>query len=33
MDGDTTIEPQLDAFSRAFPLPFRIASVLTLGAC
>lgn len=31
MDGDPYVEPDLDAFSRILPLPFRVAIILVLG--
>lgn len=31
MDGDPAVEPQLDAFSLTFPLPYRIGFVVTLA--
>ena len=31
MDGDPTVEPQLDTFSLILPLPYRIAVILVLG--
>jgi hypothetical protein len=32
MDGDPAVEHQLDQFSLAFPLPYRIAFIVILGA-
>lgn len=31
MDGDPAVEPEFDAFSRVFPLPFRVATIVVLG--
>ncbi|ODA78354.1 hypothetical protein RJ55_05735 [Drechmeria coniospora] len=31
MDGDPAVEPQLDSFSLAFPLPFRVGFIVTLA--
>jgi hypothetical protein len=31
MDGDPAVEPQLDAFSLVFPLPYRVGFIVTLG--
>ncbi|KAK5990464.1 Protein ERD1-like-like protein [Cladobotryum mycophilum] len=31
MDGDPAVEPQLDAFSLTFPLPFRVGYIVTLA--
>ena len=31
MDKDPAVEPELDAFSRILPLPYRIAVILVLG--
>lgn len=31
MDGDPTVEPELDAFSRVLPLPYRVAIILVCG--
>jgi len=31
MDGDPTVEPQLDSFSLFLPLPFRVAVIIVLG--
>lgn len=31
MDGDPTVEPELDTFSLILPLPYRIAVILVLG--
>ncbi|KAK4647762.1 protein-ER retention protein [Podospora bellae-mahoneyi] len=31
MDGDPAVEPQLDAFSLAFPLPYRVAIIVILA--
>ncbi len=31
MDGDPAVEPQLDPFSRVFPLPYRVGFIVTLG--
>ncbi|KAL8713543.1 MAG: hypothetical protein Q9220_002405 [cf. Caloplaca sp. 1 TL-2023] len=31
MDGDPTVEPELDTFSLILPLPYRIAFILVLG--
>ncbi|KAF2809923.1 EXS-domain-containing protein [Mytilinidion resinicola] len=31
MDGDPAVEPELDAFSRILPLPYRVALIIVLG--
>ncbi|TFB05772.1 Protein ERD1-like protein [Trichoderma ghanense] len=31
MDGDPAVEPQLDAFSLVFPLPYRVGFIVTLA--
>ena len=31
MDGDPAVEPELDSFSRSFPLPYRVAFIVVLG--
>ncbi|KAK4091458.1 protein-ER retention protein (Erd1) [Purpureocillium lilacinum] len=31
MDGDPAVEPQLDPFSRVFPLPYRVGFIVTLA--
>ncbi|KAF2196322.1 EXS-domain-containing protein [Delitschia confertaspora ATCC 74209] len=31
MDGDPAIEPELDGFTRIFPLPYRVAIIIVLG--
>jgi hypothetical protein len=31
MDGDPAVESELDSFSRAFPLPFRVGFIVTLA--
>lgn len=31
MDGDPSVEPELDAFSRALPLPYRVALITVLA--
>ena len=31
MDGDPTVEPELDAFSLFLPLPYRVALIIVLG--
>ena len=31
MDGDPAVEPELDAFSLIFPLPYRVAFIFILG--
>ncbi|OCK75967.1 EXS-domain-containing protein [Lepidopterella palustris CBS 459.81] len=31
MDGDPAVEPELDAFSRVLPLPYRVALIIVLG--
>ncbi len=31
MDGDPAVEPELDAFSRFLPLPYRVALIIVLG--
>ena len=31
MDGDPTVEPDLDAFSLFLPLPYRVAIIILLG--
>ena len=31
MDGDSLVEPELDAFSLFLPLPYRVAIILVLG--
>ncbi|EFY85820.1 protein-ER retention protein (Erd1), putative [Metarhizium acridum CQMa 102] len=31
MDGDPAVEPELDAFSLVFPLPYRVGFIATLG--
>jgi hypothetical protein len=33
MDGDPAVEHQLDSFSLTFPLPYRVAFIIILGAC
>lgn len=33
MDGDPAVEPELDSFSLAFPLPYRVGFIATLGQC
>jgi hypothetical protein len=30
--GDPAVEPKLDSFSLAFPLPYRVAFIVILGA-
>ncbi len=32
MDGDPAVESQLDSFSLTFPLPYRVAFIVVLGA-
>jgi hypothetical protein len=32
MDGDPAVEHQLDSFSLTFPLPYRVAFIVILGA-
>jgi hypothetical protein len=32
MDGDPAVEHQLDSFSLTFPLPYRVAFIIILGA-
>jgi len=31
MEGDPTVEPELDTFSVILPLPYRIAVIVVLG--
>jgi hypothetical protein len=31
MDGDPSVEPELDSFSLTLPLPYRVALVVVLG--
>jgi len=31
MDGDPAVEPELDSFSRTFPLPYRVAFIIILA--
>jgi len=31
MDGDVSVEPELDGFSRVLPLPYRIGVIFVLG--
>jgi hypothetical protein len=31
MDGDPSVEPELDSFSRTLPLPYRVALLVVLG--
>lgn len=31
MDGDPAVDPGLDSFSLAFPLPYRVGFIATLG--
>lgn len=33
MDGDPAVESGLDSFSLAFPLPYRVGFIVTLGKC
>ena len=31
MDGDPSVEPEIDGFSRVLPLPYRVALIIVLG--
>jgi hypothetical protein len=31
MDGDPSVEPELDGFSLYLPLPYRVALIIVLG--
>jgi hypothetical protein len=31
MDGDPSVEPELDSFSLFLPLPYRVALIIVLG--
>ena len=31
MDGDPSVENELDSFSLTFPLPYRVGFIITLG--
>lgn len=31
MDGDPTVEPEMEGFSRVLPLPYRVALIIVLG--
>jgi hypothetical protein len=31
MDGDPSVEPELDSFSLTLPLPYRVALIIVLG--
>lgn len=31
MDGDPSVEPEVDSFSQVLPLPYRVAIIIVLG--